>query len=307
MNLGGPDSQQAVRPFLYNLFSDREIIRLGPAFMQKPIAWMIAKTRAPKTQSLYRLIGGASPILEITNAQGAALQTRLREHGDFRVTTGMRYWQPFIKDAVDQAASEGITRLMALSLYPHYSKATTGSSERAFLEALAAHPQIERASVAPWYDHQLYISALADTLKQALQPNSHVLFSAHSLPVSFIEEGDPYVEHIQATIACLAKLMDFRWSFGYQSRSGPVKWLEPSTEQEIERLAREGVRDILVVPISFVSDHIETLYEVDILYKGLAQSHGATLRRTQSLNTHPIFIRCLEDLVLKKARELSWA
>jgi ferrochelatase len=305
LNLGGPDTPEAVRPFLYNLFSDRDIIRLGPAPLQKPLAWLISTLRYKKTIANYALIGGGSPILDITNAQADALNLRLREHGDFTVHVGMRYWKPFTEEAVHGMADVGIRRLISLSLYPQYSRATTGSSERALVDALGTHP-MERVDIPYWYDHPLYIEAMVDVIKKEVREGTEVLFSAHSLPVSFIEEGDPYVDHIMGTIEAVTKRLDLSWRLGYQSRSGPVRWLAPSVEEQLEGLAHEGAKDVLMVPVSFVSDHIETLYEIDILYKGMAEGLGMALRRTQSLNTHPLFIGALEDLVLKKAREMAW-
>jgi ferrochelatase len=295
LNLGGPDSLQAIKPFLFNLFSDRQIIRLGPAFMQGPIARLISTLRAPKTAGYYRLIGGRSPILDITRDQAEALELRLREHGDFRVYIGMRYWHPFTEDVVRQAERDGIRRLVSLSLYPQYSVATTGSSEASLRDALGGK-DMECSSISSWYDHPLYIDALVDVISKGLEggEGTHIIFSAHSLPVKFIEEGDPYADEIMGT------------HLGYQSKTGPVKWLEPLTDEVLRRLASEGVKDVLVVPISFVSDHVETLYEIDILYKGIAESLGMRLRRVESLNTHPGFIMALCDLVLKKAKELNW-
>jgi len=307
MNLGGPDGQESVRPFLYNLFSDRLIIRLGPAFMQKPLAWLIARRRAPKSAGYYAKIGGGSPLLTITRQQGTVLETRLREHGDFRCFVGMRYWHPFIEDTIRDMHSSGIEKLVVLSLYPHYSIATTGSSMESLKGALSKYP-MQLVEVEPWYEHAGYVESMAEVIHEALREGTEVVFSAHSLPRSFIEGGDPYVEHIMGTIHALEKrLPQMRWRLGYQSRSGPVKWLEPSTEEVLERAAAEGVKDLLVVPISFISDHIETLYEVDILYKGIAEGLGMELRRTESLNIRPPFIHALEDLVLGKAREMGWA
>ena len=334
LNLGGPDSLEAVRPFLYNLFSDRLIIRLGPSFMQRPLAWWIARKRSPISRGYYEQIGGASPLGVITKGQAAALETRLREHGDFRVYVGMRYWKPSIEDTLKEAMASGASRVLAFSLYPQYSIATTGSSEAAFYKAAGELGIKDIVAVPPWPTHPLYIDALADLLVNALEGTGrvtdpgvtdpgatdpgatdpgatgsnmpHVLFSAHSLPKSMIQDGDPYVEHIMATITELMSRFNNPWSIGYQSRSGPVEWLEPSTEEEIKRLAREGVKQVVAVPISFVSDHIETLYEVDILYKGLAQEAGMRLNRTESLNLHPVFIRALEDLVVTTIRKEGW-
>ncbi|MCK4911072.1 MAG: ferrochelatase, partial [Thermodesulfovibrionales bacterium] len=207
LNLGGPDSLEAVRPFLYNLFSDRLIIRLGPPFMQKPLAWWIARKRAPISRGYYEQIGGASPLGIITQGQAASLESRMREHGDFRVYVGMRYWKPSIEDTLQQVHHAGASRVLALSLYPQYSIATTGSSEASFHKAAKRLGLKNVAAVPPWPTHPLYIDALEDLLKLAVgnsdvdQP--HILFSAHSLPKSFIDEGDPYVDHIMATINAL--------------------------------------------------------------------------------------------------------
>ncbi|MDP2167237.1 MAG: ferrochelatase [Thermodesulfovibrionales bacterium] len=314
LNLGGPDSLGAVRPFLYNLFSDREIIRLGPAFMQRPLAWLISTTRAPRARAYYKLIGGKSPILDITKAQAEALRKRLQADGlDLPVFIGMRYWRPFIEDAMREINRQGIKRLVALSLYPHYSRATTGSSMTKFLSEVKKYP-IEHCAVPSWFDHPLYIEALKDLLIKGLASfpegdasDIHVLFSAHSLPQKFIDEGDPYLREILGTINSLAKKAPIKWRLGYQSKSGPVKWLEPSIEERLREMAQEGVKKLLVVPISFVSDHIETLYEIDILYKRIAADYGITLKRTDSLNTHSLFIECLNDLTLRALKEKGWA
>jgi ferrochelatase len=308
LNLGGPDSQEAVKPFLYSLFSDREIIKLGPSpIFQKPIAWLISTLRAGKTRKAYSLIGGGSPILPITRSQADALERELASHGEFRVYVGMKYWHPFVEDAIKQANADGVKGLVVLSLYPQYSAATTGSAEGALKEIMRHYP-IRYYCVPPWYDHPLYIEALADTVSKALQacPGAEVLFSAHSLPAKLIAEGDPYANQTIATIKAVGKKLDIRWHLSYQSKSGPVRWLEPSTDDTLRRLAAEGVRDVVVVPISFVSDHIETLYEIDILYKGMAEGLGLRLHRAGSLNTHPLFISALKDLVLKGAEKLRW-
>jgi ferrochelatase len=310
LNLGGPDTPEAIRPFLYNLFSDREIIRLGPGFMQRPLAWLIAARRAPKTARYYALIGGGSPINAITRAQGAALELRLREHGDFRVFMAMRYWHPFTEETLAEMEASGVARIIAVTLYPQYSVATTGSSERALRRALEARGASAPpcASASGWHDNPFYIEALATLLgeKLAEHPGAHVLFSAHSLPRKFIDEGDPYERATRATAEAVMAGIEAPWGLGYQSKSGPVEWLGPSTEDELRRLAREGVREVVVVPVSFVSDHVETLYEIDILYKRIAESLGMRLVRAASLNTHPLFIKALEDVTLKKAREMAW-
>lgn len=306
LNLGGPDTLDAVRPFLYNLFSDRDIIKLGPSFLQKPIAKFISITRAGKTCDAYKLIGGGSPILKITNDQASALQEALKPHGNFKVYIGMRYWHPFIEDTLREMNQDGIRDCVVLSLYPHYSIATTGSAVKELKRHLQNYP-IRCSYTNSWYDNAHYIDALFDSIVSSIKEQNkeqEILYSAHSLPVSFIEGGDPYVDHISETIRLVnERLRENGYTFtshlAYQSRSGPVEWLAPSTDDTIVELAQKGVKELLVVPISFVSDHIETLYEIDMLYKDLAAENGIILNRVESLNTSPKFIDALKDLVLK--------
>ncbi|MGD1076554.1 MAG: ferrochelatase [Thermodesulfovibrionales bacterium] len=313
LNLGGPDSLEAVRPFLCNLFSDRKIIKLGPPFLQKPLARMISGLRSQKTKKMYRLIGGKTPLLDITLAQASALQSALNEPRTadplgplFNVYVGMSYWHPFIEDAVKAMYRDGMKTALALSLYPQYSLATSGSALSRFTDAIRRYP-IESSIISPWFNHPLYVEALVDVIKKGLESfhgdGADVLFSAHSLPVSFIESGDPYVEHIKATIEGVVARIDIPWHLSYQSKSGPVKWLGPATEKKLMELSLKGVRNLLVVPISFVSDHIETLYEIDILYKKRAHELGMRLERAESLNTHPLLIEALKDLLLKRLNE----
>jgi ferrochelatase len=310
LNLGGPDSLQAVRPFLYNLFSDREIIRLGPASMQKPLAWLISTLRSPKTEKMYSQIGGKSPILDITRAQAVALEEALNKKSNsphsFKVYIGMRYWRPFTEEVVEQMSRDGIKKVIGLSLYPQYSVTTSGSSISEFRKA-ASRYGMEIIIVDSWHNHPLYIEALVDVIKRGLasferESNPHILFSAHSLPQKIIDQGDPYVDQTVETIREIEKLLPITWHLSYQSKSGPVKWLEPSTEDKLEELAHAGIKNVLVVPISFVSDHIETLYEIDILYKDLAGKLGINLKRTESLNDHPKFIAALQDIVEKSLK-----
>ncbi|MEJ2685171.1 MAG: ferrochelatase [Candidatus Sulfobium sp.] len=313
LNLGGPDSLSAVRPFLFNLFSDRDIIRLGPSFMQRPLAHLISTMRHRKTEGFYRQIGGKSPILDITAAQARELEKGLNTPGGrrFSVFVGMRYWHPFIEDVVPVIYRKGIDRLVVLSLYPHYSVATTGSSVSKFKQVAGGLP-IRSVTISSWYDHPLYIDALVNNIRKGMETFQesadplHLLFSAHSLPAKFIEEGDPYVDQIKGTIKEVTKKIDLPHDLSYQSRSGPVKWLEPSTDHMIEHLAGKGVKNLLVVPISFVSDHIETLYEIDILYKRMAEGMGVRLERVESLNTSPLFISALRDIIEKDVEDAGW-
>ncbi|MCG6553536.1 MAG: ferrochelatase [Candidatus Magnetominusculus sp. LBB02] len=312
LNLGGPASLEDVEPFLYNLFSDRLIIKLGPSFMQKPLAAVIAAKRAGKSRAMYAQIGGGSPLLRITTAQAGALSTALNEGSpndkpQFAVFTGMRYWSPFIEDAVKSAYGAGIREFIALSLYPHYSLATTGSSYAELERVLSKYPARCRY-IRSWPDNVQYVAALAELINQGIEGfegrRPHIIFSAHALPEYFITQGDPYVIEINKTIEALRPTLNgYETHLSYQSRGGPVKWLSPSTEETIAGLAEAGIKDILIVPVSFVSDHVETLYEIDIYYRDLALKRGIILRRVQSLNTHPVFIGALKTLILEAGND----
>jgi len=302
LNMGGPEKQEDVRPFLFNLFSDREIIRLGPGFMQTPLAWWISKRRAPKSMKTYALIGGGSPLTRISKEQGNALEEALAEHGDFKVTCAMRYWFPDSDTALQKMADAGITKLIGLTLYPHYSCATTGSSVRALEQAIVrSKTDFTLSSIESYPRQPSYIHALVSKITQAARnftEDFQIVYSAHSLPVSFIREGDPYVDHIQETIQEIEKLTSMQGRLCYQSRSGPVEWLSPSTPDMLQTLANEGCKYILMIPISFVSDHVETLYEIDMLYHDQAKDLGMRLISSESLNCDPTFIEGLKELVL---------
>jgi len=348
LNLGGPDSLGTVKPFLYNLFSDREIIKLGPSFLQKPLAWLISTLRSPKTRKMYSLIGGKSPILEITAAQAKALEKVLNQNTEYRtqnteekseirnpkseiysllvtrhfslsfkVYIGMRYSPPFIKDTVDEILKDGIKHLIVLPLYPHYSRATTGSAISEFQKAISRYTlhatRYTLKYIEHWYDFPPYIDAVAELIAKGISEFAtlpDILYSAHSLPQSFIDEGDPYLDHIKATIAAVNSLLItrysllFKWHLSFQSKSGLVKWLQPSTDKTIVRLAREGCKNLFIVPISFVSDHIETLYEIDILYRGLAEKHGINFKRCEALNTSEKFIDAIKKLIMTNIKTL---
>jgi ferrochelatase len=314
-NLGGPSDLAAVEPFLINLFSDREIIQLpGGAVLQPAMARLIAKLRGPSVRENYQRIGGGSPQLRITRDQANALELRLNAgsggHGAFRVFIAMRYSRPSSADALEAIAAAGIRRIVTLTLFPHYSKATTGSSRNEFDRALAAprwNGQFEVSHIEHYPTDSRYVEAVTDTVRVAWNeiPASRrgktvLLFSAHGLPQRFIDAGDPYVSQIDATrFAVLERLnLPNRQRIAYQSRTGPVRWIGPGTEETIKELAEEGVTDVLVIPLSFVSDHIETLYEVDMLFADAARDAGITgYYRTPALNIHPIFIEALTGLV----------
>lgn len=306
LNMGGPEKPADVRPFLYNLFSDREIIRLGPFFMQKPLAWLIARKRAPKSIETYKKIGGGSPLTTITIDQAHALEKALRPHGEFTVVCAMRYWKPDTDSALQQLADRGLRNIIALSLYPHFSCATTGSSIQELKRAISRSKHVFSLSVIEsWPTQPNYIKTVADNIIDSVKKFSpdkpEVVYSAHSLPVSFIEEGDPYVDNIKASIQHIEKITCLPGKLCFQSRSGPVEWLSPSTPDMLKSLAENGCKNILMVPISFVSDHVETLYEIDMLYRKQAEDLGIRLRSTKSLNCNPRFITGLKELILSCA------
>lgn len=326
LNIGGPDSLESIKPFLKNLFSDRDIIRLGPPFLQKLIASIIINKRLKNVKEAYSLIGGKSPLFDITKSQAEALENLLNSEikdQNFKVYIGMRYWHPFIEEAVNDMYNDGVRKIIALSLYPHYSKTTTGSSIKAFRRAIMNLykcegignqnycincPPVTIKIIDSWYDNPFYIDALIEKIQKTMKNFKErpvVLFSAHSLPKRFVDEGDPYVEHIKATIKAIKDKIDIDWYLSFQSKTGPVKWLEPSTEDMLLDLSKRGIKNVIIVPISFISDHIETLYEIDILYKKMAHDLGIHMARTESLNTSALFIKALSDIVIKNIKALK--
>jgi len=312
LNLGGPDSLDAVEPFLYNLFRDPDVIDYPVGqWIRNKIAASIARKRAPVVQDYYRLIGGKSPILDHTKAQASLLEKALRPHGAYTCLIGMRYWHPMIDTAVNTALGIAAKRCIVLPLFPHYSLATTGSAfaeVRRLLRQRAAS-RMEVRFIDDWHDHPAYIAALADRIKAGLaeipppHERVHLVFSAHGLPEKLIKRGDPYQRQIEETVRLTVKSVgydDARVHLCYQSRVGPLKWIGPSTEELMKELAGRGVRTVLVVPVSFVSDHLETLYEIDILYKRMAEQLGITgWHRAPSLNDAPLFINALKTIVLE--------
>jgi ferrochelatase len=312
LNLGGPDRIESVRPFLTRLFTDREIIRLpGGPIGQALIARMIVRGRLKEVEENYRKIGGGSPIVRWSTLQGEGMAERLRARGhDVEYALAMRYWNPDSDAALNRLEASGVDRLLALTLYPHYSTATTGSSLAELKRVMARRrTRLPLEVVDRWFLHPGYIEALARRTESALRGfpagvTPTLLISAHGLPRHFVDAGDPYCAHVQATMgALLARFPGLKSVLGYQSRVGPVEWIGPSTGEVIDQLAERGVQDVLVIPISFVSDHIETLYEVDMLYRDQAARRGIRrFRRIDSLNDFPPFLDALADLVEPKLR-----
>jgi ferrochelatase len=310
LNLGGPEQIEDVQPFLYNLFSDPEIIRLPFPWLQKPLAWLISTLRAKKSQQNYQEIGGGSPLRKITEAQGNALAKVLASRGhDAGVYIGMRYWHPYTEEAIAKVKREQISNLVILPLYPQFSISTSGSSFRVLEDMWSQDPnlkQIKYTLIPSWYDNPGYLQAMTNLIATELDkfPNPeqvHIFFSAHGVPQSYVDEaGDPYQKEIEACTRLIMKTLnrDNDYTLAYQSRVGPVEWLKPYTEDALNELGSQGVKDLVVVPISFVSEHIETLQEIDLEYKEIAQEAGIeNFVRVPALNTDTHFINALADLV----------
>ncbi len=308
LNLGGPDSLEAVEPFLYNLFNDPFLIRLpilGKGFLRRWFARTVARRRAPHVRELYAEIGGRSPIGPITEQQARLLERALGP--GYRCYVGFAAWKPFIRDAVAQAAAEGCEKLVGVSLFPQWCSATTESVFHDVRKAIATLKKpLPLIPVDRYPDNPLYLDALANTVREALRrfpeerrAKVHLVFSAHGVPVSIIKKGDPYQREIQQTVdGLVARLPGQPWSLSYQSKVGPVKWLEPATIDHLQSLGARGEQQILVVPVAFVSDHIETLHEQNILLRGVAQKAGVQQYEVaRALNDCPLYAQALAGLV----------
>lgn len=312
------------------MFADPDIIRLpGPlTLLQNSIAYFIAKRRAPKSRAAYESIGGGSPILEYSNAQAELLAKSLKDRYDLSVKTyiGMRYWKPFTEEALSAIQKDGINALVILPLYPQFSISTSGSSLRVLQEEFSKHASqysnMIHTVVPSWYDRPGYVKAMRDLIQNELDsfsaeeiaeakkdsphlPPLHILFSAHGVPQSYIEAGDPYQKQIQECVETISDELfktttreNLQIHLSYQSRVGPIEWLRPYTDDVLPELGEKGVRNLVVVPISFVSEHIETLEEIDIEYRELAEESGVTnWRRCPALNTDETFITDMADMV----------
>jgi ferrochelatase len=322
--LGGPDSLAAVEPFLYNLFADPDIIDFPFARLARPVlARLVASRRAGKIVEHYAHIGGRSPIREITELQGKALEQELRRHIDAHVFVAMRYWHPFAEEAAEAVTSHGIRNVVLLPLYPQYSRTTTGSSLNDWGRKIAErHAELHSVTIREFYNDPLYLEALVERVNQGLArlrgpgglhnhhgaSNSqkvHLIFSAHGLPISVVEAGDPYQAQVEATVKLVMERggWDNPYALCYQSRVSPGRWLQPSLDATLQRVATAGAKSVIVVPISFVSDHLETLHEIDI--DARARAVAAGIRQFElmpALNDSPTFIRSLAGLVLREVK-----
>jgi ferrochelatase len=311
MNLGGPANLDEVEPFLLELFADREIIQLP---FQSWLGPFIARRRAPKVRGLYQKIGGGSPILRYTRAQGEGMVARLDRlspetapHGFY---VAFRYVQPKSEDALRAMAQDGVQRAVAFTQYPQFSCSTTGSSLNELWRAAGRtglRDAFEWSIIDRWPVHPGFIDAMAETVRDGLEqfdPASRdqvlLLFSAHSLPLDVIDRGDAYPQEVGASVQAVVDRLGRPnpYLLAYQSEVGPVRWLGPRTEKVIRRLGARGVKQLLVVPIAFTSDHIETLSELDLEYGEVAHRVGITeYRRTPALNDRPRFLDALADVV----------
>jgi ferrochelatase len=318
MQFGGPDSLEAVEPFLFELFNDPDIFELpfGPRF-QKWLAGQISRRRAPGVAKKYGEIGGKSPIVELTNRQIDALRASLLvTHPELNANIYLagRYWKPFTEDTVKRMMADGITDAVLLPLYAQYSSVNAGSSfnewDRVTKRLGAA---IHDVRIREYYRNAKYLAALNARIEEGLarfaDPSRvYLLFSAHGTPVDIVERGDPYARQIRETMEAI---MDLRgrsntYSLSFQSKVGPKQWLTPSTTDTLKELGQTGVQDLLVIPIAFVSDHIETLHELGIEERHNAQANGiAHYEVMEGLNDHPLFIECLADLVVDAVHQLQ--
>ena len=315
LNLGGPERISDVGPFLYNLFSDPEIIRLPVPAFQKPLAWLISILRSTTSQKAYLSIGGGSPIRRITEQQARELQSKLRDRG-LNVTTyiAMRYWHPFTESAIADIKADGVEQIVVLPLYPHFSISTSGSSFRELKklrDSDSDFKKIPMRCVRSWFSQSGYLKSMVELISEQITlcespEKAHIFFTAHGVPKSYVEEaGDPYKEQIEdCSLLIINELEKYlghsnSYTLSYQSRVGPVEWLKPYTEEVLTDLGKAKVKDLIVVPISFVGEHIETLQEIDIEYREIAKKAGiVNFRRVRALNTHPTFIEGLSDLVI---------
>lgn len=322
MNLGGPDSPEAVQPFLYNLFSDPAIIRL-PGLLRRLVARIISRRRAPVAREIYDRIGGRSPILPETWAQAHALEARLKALGvEARCVIAMRYWRPFAYESASELRLEGVDRVVLLPLYPQFSTTTTESSVKDWTETAARlNLKVPTVVVGCYPTDSDFIAAHVQRIRAALEAEAvtldssvRILFSAHGLPERIVEAGDPYPQQVEGTVKAIVAALDspgLDYQVCYQSRVGPLKWIGPSTEAEIERAGQDG-KTVVLVPVAFVSEHSETLVELDMEYRALAQEKGVPVYvRVPALGAIPPFIDGLANQVIaaldRKTLPGAWA
>jgi len=308
LNMGGPKTNADVKDFQMRLFSDARLIRFPMSFVfQKLFAKLLVTFRLRHAEKRYQLIGGGSPILDSTQDQTQALQKELKKRGKaIQLTFSFNYSSPLPYETIQEVRDAGKKYILPLSLYPHYSNATTGSNLYQLKKAAnEIYPELVFLNAPSYYLHKEYIRAFVDRIREQVQPHEslddfYLLFSAHGLPLYFLKEGDPYPFQISQTVAkVLAQLVrDQQWAISYQSAVSPLQWIKPFTEDMISALAKRDVKKMIIIPISFVTDHIETTVEIDMEYRKIAESLGISdFRMSKAIECHPGFIHALADVV----------
>ena len=313
--LGGPDSLDAIEPFLFNLFMDPDIIDFPLArFMRRPLAKLISTSRSKKVAVNYGMIGGKSPILDLTRSQASALQNELNGKIPATVFVAMRYWHPLTSSVAEEVRSGGFGKIILLPLYPQYSITTTGSSVNEWnrqCERLGVR-NIPQKLVHHFYQNPDYLDAMVENINKALSrledvspSDINLVFSAHGVPISIIQKGDPYQKHIEETVRLVRERGGWTspHTLCYQSKVGPAEWLKPSLNETIDRLGADGAKNIVVIPVAFLTDHIETLHEIGIETRHRASELGISRFEVMpALNSHPKLIKALAEEVLRLAR-----
>jgi ferrochelatase len=313
LQMGGPVSLDEVESFLRLVLSDPDLIQLPPwtRGLQPAIGAVGAMARARSVRPMYEAVGGGSPIVPTTMRLAKRLEASLHDRGiAIPVAVAMRYSHPRADEAVDALRRAGVRRVLLLPLYPHYSRSTVGSSVNDFLRASAGAPWEGEATVLPeWGLHPRYLSLLTDWVQSTLdrvrrdgEGSWNLLFSAHGLPRSYVRAGDAYPDRVREAAERVARKVTGcdAWHLSFQSRMGPMEWTRPYTDEALEALGADGVRAVVTVPMGFVSDHLETLYEIDILYRDIAREAGIRqFHRVPAFNDHPDFADLLAELVLE--------
>ncbi len=315
-NMGGPDSLDEVEPYLLNIFSDPDIIDIPlPEFLRNRFVRWLLRKRGPKIRDIYKKIGGRTPLNNITKQQAEALAVTLNKdkNSSFTVFTAMRYWHPLMEDVWQIILSQDFDKIVVLSLYPFYSTTTTGSMEK-LIGRLTVESGVDDNKVCfidRFGTHPGFIKVMVGQIKSELSAHPEdsyrdLLFSAHSVPMKRIKNGDPYQDEIEQAIAEIKKQLpaDLNVHLSYQSKVGPVQWLSPATSDKIEELAANNVKSLLVYPLGFVADNSETIYEIDILYRELAQANGITKYNCiAALNTDQNFVDTLNTIIMARMTE----
>ncbi len=309
-NLGGPENPEDVRPFLANLFADRDTIRFpGGRLGQRFFSWLVTTLRTPGAKANYQKIGG-SPLVRWTRTQGEGMRERVERDTDISLLAlpCMRYWHPMTDEAFATALDWGADHIVAFSQYPHACAASSGNSLQEIRRvAKDINLPIPMTEIESWHDHPGYVAAVAECVGEAADRmrsegvgEATVLYSAHSLPMKIVDAGDPYPDQVRETVELVQRKTGLDWPFevSWQSRVGPMSWLRPSTVERVQALAEQGSRDLIIVPISFTSDHIETLHELDIELFEVANRAGIrNFVRAPSLNARPIFLDALARIL----------